>query len=54
LSDSPRSGGLIEHALARWAFAVWVLVVLMLFFAQFDLYWARLLQILRGAIPGVA
>jgi hypothetical protein len=45
---------LIQLALSRWAFAGWVLLVLVLYFAQFDLYWNRLLQIVRGALPGVA
>jgi hypothetical protein len=54
LSDNPRSAGLIQHAAARWAFAAWVVVVLTLFFAQFEQYWNRLLQIVRGTLPGVA
>ena len=54
LSDSPRSGGLITYAAARWVFAVWVILVLALYFAQFEQYWNRLVQIVRGALPGVA
>ena len=53
LSVSPRSRGLIQYAAARWAFAVWVMLVLALFFAQFGQYWNRLMQIVRGALPGV-
>jgi hypothetical protein len=39
---------------ARWALAAWVVLVLGLYFAQFEQYWNRLLQIVRGALTGVA
>jgi hypothetical protein len=51
---SPRSGGLIQKPAAQWAFAAWVILVLALYFAQFDAYWNRLLQIVGGALVVVS
>jgi hypothetical protein len=45
---------MIQHALSQWAFAAWVVLVLVLYFAQFNEYWNRLVEIVRGAVPGVA